>query len=1059
MRIKRLVLTAYGQCRDVGFDIGDGVTVVLGANEAGKSTSLDALSDLLWGIPRGSSRATEFTRQQLRIDAVIADDHELRTIVRRATGLFAEDLVTQISPAWNPNGRLDARWWRTRLGIDHADLRKGGNELFTGTGDLADIIFAVREGHSAREVLKELTDQADKLFKPDGRARRVELRLAAEEYEQAVTDRDGRLTRAGEVVEQREIVGQLAAKRRRLRDDATKTSQALKLADENRRVIHSVLALHRASAELEVVDSEGDRLTEDELSEHDNACAQSRSAGELITKLDNEIAAKAQSIRALSVNDELLDDRATFNRLQPDVTARIEDLRRAGDEFGAAVAEAVSELRQQLRNLGVEVVADDLDTALDTVRIREDHAATLDDLADQLECLEQKRQEARDECDRAVTELLARGIAVEIASSAAPDQEAIGRLRKALADERIRETTAETLLTEATDAVVALDADPSDPCAAVGTLTHAAVVEARAGRDAQWSNIRRSWVTGDLPGSGDRVDIAVEFDRSLSDADRVADDEAAERSRIAALDARTEAHVEGLETARRKQRLAVEQLGAVVADRLRAEQDWDAAWSGLGIASSPCVDDSSTVAEWLSTAHVERARELSAVGQIAEINERWCAAAELTGLDGAMTTAAWRKRTEVLEHIDAVQAQRAKNQEREAQARAKWDEFVIEAAMILQRHGALDAGQEVSAGTIEQGFAKLGRQLDAAAEASAKRVTYREQIDEKHVEREDAERARQDALEALQRISEVHSVGTEQDLEMLAERARRAAEPLERKRESEMAIRNGLDSSSEFPRVVERLAGLDETAVEQAVDDVRISDEEAHRAAEHALSEYTTAHDHLMQLEEAAGAADAEAAVASRQAEVARLTEAWAILTLQRILLEDVLDSLASGDTRPLLDHAGRLLEQLTEGRWVALRAENDGTSRTLSVIRADNTPRHTSELSDGTADQVFFALRLAAVAELHKERMEAGEAALPLVLDDVLVAFDEARVRSALKILESLAPDLQIIVFTHHQHVAEEAAEFAQIKVSQLPAAASIAESLDGDLVRAQAQRGAAMS
>ena len=143
----------------------------------------------------------------------------------------------------------------------------------------------------------------------------------------------------------------------------------------------------------------------------------------------------------------------------------------------------------------------------------------------------------------------------------------------------------------------------------------------------------------------------------------------------------------------------------------------------------------------------------------------------------------------------------------------------------------------------------------------------------------------------------------------------------------------------------------------------------------------------------------------------------------------------------------------------MALRAEDDGTARKLRAIRADNTPCDTSQLSEGTADQVFFALRLAAVAELHNERAEAGEVALPLVLDDVLMAFDEARVRSALQILVSLAPGLQIIVFTHHQHVADTAAEIGGITVSRLPEATAISDPLDGELIRAQAQSAPVMS
>lgn len=1048
MRIERLILTAYGRCRDVGIDIGDDLTVVLGVNEAGKSTSLDALSDFLWGIPRSTSRASEVARPQLRIDAVLDVDGDSCTAVRKSTGLFADDLATEVQAVWNPGDQLTAQWWRTRLGINHADLRRGGDEVFSGTGDLADIIFAAREGRSAREVLKELTDQAEKLFKTHRGAKKVQLRVAAEDYERAVADRDRQLTRANEVMVQRAIVQELETKYRHLRYEATLTSQALKREEENGRVIGHVLRLRQATTELEAIDQEGDRLAPVALIEYQRADAACRSSGQRIAKLDNEINAKTRAVAELSIDDRLLDDRDTFDRLQPDVNVRVEDLRRAGEEFGTAVAEAAARLQQLLGSIGIDV--DDLDVTLDGARIRADHAATLDELADRLEELEGKRQEGRDQRDNALTELLAKGITVEIASATAPDEEAITRLRKTLVQARSDEANAERLLADATADVQTLQAGASDPHAGAA-LTHAAVVEARSNRDAQWCTIRRSWVAGELPASAERVDIAADFDTALAASDQVADEEAVERSRVAALDARAEVQVEGLDAARCKQQEAAACLEAEAEDRRRAEGEWAAAWTKLGITNIPDVDNSSLVVGQLAAVHVGQARARSAAEQSAEASEQWCAAAELAGLPATITSAAWRTRARVLEEIEALDAQRVKDQKREAQARGRWDDFVVEADALLQRHELIEQGRPVTPAVIEQGFANLGRQLGAAAEAAAKRATYLEHIEEMRTEREEVRQSQQDAADLLRRLVESHGVDTEQDLGVLAERAERAEEPFRQQQEATKAIKNGLGPGTELGDAIDRLAGHDDVTVEQSVEEAEVRDQEARSAADHVLSEYSLARERLTELEQAGGAADAEASVVTRQAEVARLAESWTILALQRKLLEDVLDGLAAGDTRPLLGHAGRLLEELTDGRWVALRAENDGTARRLRVIRADNTPCDTSQLSEGTADQVFFALRLAAVAELHNERADAGESALPLVLDDVLMAFDETRVHRALKILASLAPGLQVIVFTHHQHVADAAADVGGITVSRLPEAAAITGALDSELVRAQ--------
>ena len=1047
MRIQQLILRSYGRCADVTIDIGDDVTVVLGGNEAGKSTSLDALSDFLWGIPKTTARASEFARQQLRIDAVLAVDGELHTVVRRSTGLFADDLATTVLAPWDPVNRLSAQWWRTRLGFNHVDLRRGGNEVFAGGGDLADIIFAAREGRSARKVLTEIADQADKLFKPDGRAKKVQLRLAVDQYRQSVLDRETRLTRAGAVTEQRKVVQESESKYHRLREAMTATSQALKLTRENRRVISSVLAMEQARRELDAI--HGARLSPAELSDYESASVACEHAMERIAQLDNEIDSKSRRIDALSVDDTLLDDRETFNRLRSDVKIRIDDFRRASEEFGAAAADATDCLHGLLVSIGIDA-ADDVDAAVVGARVRDDYAATMDELADRIECLEQQCQTARSERDKALADLVAKGVTVDIVTSTAPDEEAINKLRQALIQVRNDESKAQALLVEATSVVQELQARAlGSPADAV--LSHDAVIDARGSRDLQWRSIRRAWVSGELPDVGERVDIAAEFDSRLAAADVVADDEAVERSRVAALNARAELQVQGLEEGRRKQQEATAYLSAVASDCSRVHAEWVAAWQLLGITHAPDVDNSAAVAGLLGAAHVARVREISAAEQLSEANERWCVAADSVGLPVASTTAAWRKRSEVVAEIEAVAAQRANEQQCATESRGRWEKFLAEAIGLLQRHQLLDDGQHVTPAVIEQGFVHLGRQLDAATDAAAKRATYREQIEDMRSDREDVSQAKQAALAALQRLIAAHGVSGEPDLAVLAECARAAAEPLKQQAESRAAIKLGLDPGSDLQDVVARLAGQNEVEVAQAVEDAELRDAQARQAADAALSECSSARVRLRDLEDATGAADAEAAVAADQSEVARLAEAWAILALQRKLLEDTLVRLGAGETRPLLEHAGQLLDTLTEGRWVALGAEEDGALRRLRVIRADNTPWDTSQLSEGTADQVFFALRLAAVAELHNERVSAGEVALPLVLDDVLMAFDEARVKNALQILVSLAPGLQIIVFTHHQHVAEAAAEVGAITVSRLPEAAMIADALDSELIRAQ--------
>ena len=81
---------------------------------------------------------------------------------------------------------------------------------------------------------------------------------------------------------------------------------------------------------------------------------------------------------------------------------------------------------------------------------------------------------------------------------------------------------------------------------------------------------------------------------------------------------------------------------------------------------------------------------------------------------------------------------------------------------------------------------------------------------------------------------------------------------------------------------------------------------------------------------------------------------------------------------------------------------------------------------------------------------------ALPLVLDDVLMSFDDVRASDALGVLHDLAPGLQVIVFTHHMHVADAAVATTGVTVARLPGPTPISGAIDGDHVRAHAQDGA---
>jgi len=100
---------------------------------------------------------------------------------------------------------------------------------------------------------------------------------------------------------------------------------------------------------------------------------------------------------------------------------------------------------------------------------------------------------------------------------------------------------------------------------------------------------------------------------------------------------------------------------------------------------------------------------------------------------------------------------------------------------------------------------------------------------------------------------------------------------------------------------------------------------------------------------------------------------------------------------------AQELFSKLTGGRYQRLTLGEDLSLS--SAAENEDTLRSSLWRSDGTVDQLYLALRLAVAEELTPDA--------PLVLDDALVRFDDARLAVALDILKEASQNKQVILFT----------------------------------------------
>lgn len=1059
MRLIDFTMRAYGSCADVTVPLGPGLTVVLGGNESGKSTALDALSDLLWGIPLRSPRAFVHARGALRIDATVDDGVSTSVVVRRAGGLFAPDLVTEVASPWDPAGSGSADWWRTRLGLTLDQLRSGGREVFAGGGDLAEAVFAAREGRSARLLLQSLKERRDSLFKGDRRARNVRIRDALAAYDDARDRRDATVTRSGSVSRMREDVELLERGLDDARRHESDVERRVRIAEEDARAIPHVRTILAAQSLLSQIEAEGPRLSVEHLSgllEIAHAAAEARVASARLSQRIDEL---DSALGELVVDEGLLVDASIVQGLRMESGERLSEVRRADEEYAPIVREHHARLVVLVERLGLDP-GDDLDSVLASITIPATVQADVTATAERLTRADDHLTEVRGVRDDIQATLAGRGVAVDPAAAPRPD--VLETLRSALVSARAAAATTADALARARARLDGLRSSGEIP-APVMTVHPADVRGARDHRDAAWQRVRGAWTAGDLPADHERGEWAEAVDRALRDSDDLADRAADEHARARAHDARLEARQAGVQQAGADVAASEREADDAALRLADAEQSWSAAWLALGVTDAPSTDAGPELQGLIVRAAEQQVLVLSAERDAEEARGAWLEACTRATLPEGTTPAGWHARVALLAEAATTREVRDAAAMREAGLRAAWAAYCAEVEELLVRHGVLDdalAGEgALGPAAVERGLGLLGRMCEAAADADGRRRTLDDRRRDLLEDRRGFEQVVSDERALRQDLAQDYGTDDGPGLDELVERAERAAAPLSTAAEARSLLEGAIDAGSTADEVIQRLRAADQESVAAARQAAREAQEEAHDASLEAAGALSESRAKLRNLESAGSAAEAEAAVAERLSDLVALTEEWSVVSLQVVLLERTLERLGVDDTRPLLDRAGRILERITDGRYVALRAEETPGGRTLQIVRADGERVSPTELSEGTGDQVFFALRMAAVVELHEQRRAASLPALPLVLDDVLMAFDDARARDALTVLHGLAPDLQIVVFTHHASVALAAQAVEGITISRLPAPAMIEAPLDGETVRATVQHEAAVA
>jgi len=150
------------------------------------------------------------------------------------------------------------------------------------------------------------------------------------------------------------------------------------------------------------------------------------------------------------------------------------------------------------------------------------------------------------------------------------------------------------------------------------------------------------------------------------------------------------------------------------------------------------------------------------------------------------------------------------------------------------------------------------------------------------------------------------------------------------------------------------------------------------------------------------------------QSELEAALEDWATQVLMSHCMDKAQQSYEQEKQPHMLELASSYIERLTGGIYTFdILGINEG----VALVNGNGERLELKFWSSGLADQVYLALRLA-LAKVFSYQVES----LPIILDDILVRFDENRQRSALELLAEIGKNQQIWLFTCQRTVYDMA-------------------------------------
>jgi uncharacterized protein YhaN len=236
------------------------------------------------------------------------------------------------------------------------------------------------------------------------------------------------------------------------------------------------------------------------------------------------------------------------------------------------------------------------------------------------------------------------------------------------------------------------------------------------------------------------------------------------------------------------------------------------------------------------------------------------------------------------------------------------------------------------------------------------------------------------------------------------------------------------EGNKDFDEVNKYLSLIDETSIRSRLSEIS----EEIQNLENEKDSYNSNHGSIVERRKVLlnndGSYMLEQDLQSKAADIkSRIKEYFTYLVSIQIL-EKTIEHYKNIHQHPILNRAGQIFQRLTLGNYIRLVVDYEKDKTILLGVLHNGENLNPTEMSKGTRDQLFLSLRLAAI-ELYNNSNEP----MPILLDDVLIQYDEQRIKAALTVLAEMSSNTQVIFFTHNSNIVRLAKEVIDQEVLKI--------------------------